>query len=247
MAYDEATSVRNSLIEGDGYVRLNGLIDADHARRLRTTMIECLDTGTVIGDGVLRLGKLLEWGDDFLNLATHPRLLAIAHAVLGGDATLGSFSGRVLMPGCEMGALHVDWPYWAMDAGMPVDPPLMVQVIWMMEPFGTTNGGTLVAPGSQKWPQPLDLGRFGQQAIQVEGDAGDAIVSHGLLWHRTALNKAAEPRVAVLINYTQLTVRPMIPLGEFTQDFRDRASPALAALLGFDYQAATRKRASRVR
>jgi ectoine hydroxylase-related dioxygenase (phytanoyl-CoA dioxygenase family) len=247
VANTEAAAVRNALIDGDGFVRLNGLIDPDQALRLRTTMIERLDTGTTIGEGVLRLGKLLDWGDEFLNLATHPRLLSIAHALLGDDATLGSFSGRVLMPGCEMGALHVDWPYWAMDAGMPVAPPLMVQVIWMMEPFGATNGGTLVAAGSQKWQQPLDLDRFGQHAIQVKGNAGDAIVSHGLLWHRTALNKATEPRVAVLINYTQLTVRPMVPLGEFTQEFRDRASPQLAALLGFDYQAATRRRQSKLR
>ncbi len=247
MLATEAITVREALIEGDGYEHVAVLIEPPHARRLRAMMLERLDTGIVIGEGVLRLGKLLEWGDDFLSLATNPRLLAIAHAVLGRDATLGSFSGRVLMPGCEMGALHVDWPYWAMDAGMPVSPPLMLQVIWMMEPFGTTNGGTLVAPGSQKWPQPLDLDRFGRHAVQVEGNGGDAIVSHGLLWHRTALNKAAEPRIAVLINYTQLTVRPMVPLGEFTQEFRDRASPELAALLGFDYQAAARKRMPRLR
>jgi ectoine hydroxylase-related dioxygenase (phytanoyl-CoA dioxygenase family) len=144
-----------------------------------------------------------------------------------------------------MGAIHVDWPYWAMNSGMPADPPLMMQVIWMMEPFSAENGGTLLAPGSQRWDGPPDAERFAAAAVHATGAAGDALLSHGLLWHRTALNQSREPRVAVLINYTQLTVRPMVPLGPFDGKFRAKASAELATLLAFDYDESLRKRAPR--
>jgi ectoine hydroxylase-related dioxygenase (phytanoyl-CoA dioxygenase family) len=247
MSESEAKRINHELINGNGFSRLDGVIDATQAATLRTTMLDRLDTGTNVGEGVLRLGKLLEWGEDFAALATHPRILAIAHQLLGPDAALAAFSGRVLMPDCEMGAIHVDWPYWAMNPGMPADPPLMMQVIWMMEPFNETNGGTLVAPGSQHWDQDIDPNRFKDNAIHATGAAGDALVSHGLLWHRTALNRAEQPRVAVLINYTQLTVRPMMPLGPFSDEFREAASAELSTLLGFDYANSIGKRAPRTR
>jgi len=242
-AEQEAQQISNVLITGEGFACLKDVIDADQAAALRATMLERLDSATKVGKGVLRLGQLLDWGDAFTSLATNPRLLAIAHKLLGPDATLAAFSGRVLMPGCEMGGIHVDWPYWAMNPGMPANPPLMMQVIWMMEPFNETNGGTLVVPGSQNWDQNIDSKRFEERSIHATGAAGDAIVSHGLLWHRTALNRAEQPRVAVLINYTQLTVRPMAPLGPFSDEFRESVSPELATLLGFDYASSIRQRA----
>jgi ectoine hydroxylase-related dioxygenase (phytanoyl-CoA dioxygenase family) len=242
-AEQEAQQISDALITGEGFACLKDVIDADLAAALRATMLERLDSATKVGKGVLRLGQLLEWGDAFTSLATNPRLLAIAHKLLGPDATLAAFSGRVLMPGCEMGAIHVDWPYWAMNPGMPANPPLMMQVIWMMEPFNETNGGTLVAPGSQNWGQNIDPQRFQDNSIHATGAAGDAIVSHGLMWHRTALNRAEQPRVAVLINYTQLTVRPMATLGPFSDEFRESVSPELATLLGFDYASSIRQRA----
>lgn len=242
MSQPEPQQISDELINGQGFACLRSVIDTDQASAFRATMLERLDSASSVGKGVLRLGQLLEWGDAFTSLATNPRLLAIAHRLLGPDAALAAFSGRVLMPGCEMGAIHVDWPYWAMNPGMGANPPLMMQVIWMMEPFNETNGGTLVVPGSQNWDQNINQQRFEELSIHATGAAGDAFVSHGLLWHRTALNRAEQPRVAVLINYTQLTVRPMSPLGPFSDEFRETASPELATLLGFDYASSIRKR-----
>jgi ectoine hydroxylase-related dioxygenase (phytanoyl-CoA dioxygenase family) len=192
------------------------------------------------------MSGILEWGERFESLVTHPTLLKVAHSLLGPDASLGAFSGRILMPGCEMGGLHVDFPYFAMNPGMPVVPALMMQVIWMMEPFTETNGGTWVAPGSQKWTGNPQMSRFEGSAIQATGEAGDAVVSHGLLWHRTAMNRSSEPRVAILINYTQLTVKPMAPWGPFDDAFLDHASPELKTLLSLDYAASLRRRVSQI-
>ena len=176
-------------------------------------------------------------------MVTNPRLLSLAHRLLGHDATLAAVSARVLPPDCPQGGLHVDYPYWAMNPGLPVDPALMMQVIWMMEPFTEYNGGTWIAPGSQLWGGRPDEARFSEHAIQATGNAGDAVVSHGLLWHRTAVNHSDRPRVAILINYTQIAVRPMTTMGPFDDAFVENASDELRALLALDVEKALRRRA----
>ncbi|XOV82351.1 MAG: phytanoyl-CoA dioxygenase family protein [bacterium] len=241
-APDHPDEIRRALITGPGFTRLEGLLTTAAATEIRSMLLGQLEDARENEAGVLHIPDLILRGAAFEALVTHPRLLAVAHALLGQDAALGAFSGRILMPGCTTGGLHIDYPYWAMPAGMPVDPPLMMQVIWMMEPFSSTNGGTWVAPGSQRWPERPAADRFAQDAIQITGNAGDALVSHGLLWHQTAQNHASEPRVAVLINYTQLTIKPMVPMGPFDDGFKQRAAPALRALLGLDHGAALRNR-----
>ena len=80
----------------------------------------------------------------------HPALLEIAEAMLGDDMTLGAYSARILYPGAiEMG-VHIDYPYWAMRGPFrSLRPPLMLQVILMLQDFTEKNGATLVAPRSQ--------------------------------------------------------------------------------------------------
>jgi len=242
MTTDEQENAANHILHGNGFTRLREIISPDEASTIRDDLLQKTDAAREMGTGVLGITDLVTAGPEFIELVTHPRLLAVAHALLGADATLGAFSARILMPGCEEGKLHVDYPYWAMNPGMPVAPAMMMQVIWMMEPFSEENGGTWVAPGSQQWPTPTDPTRFAGHAVQATGNAGDAIISHGLLWHRTAHNHSQQPRVAILINYTQLAIRPMVQMGPFSEEFQERASPELRRLLAFDQAAALRAR-----
>ena len=231
----------NDLLHGNGYHLLKGVISPEDAAAVRAMALSRLDEG-VDQNGQIAIRNILHWGADVQRMVTNPRLLELAHRLLGADATLGAVSARILPPNCPLGGLHVDYPYWAMNPGMPVDPALMMQVIWMMEPFTERNGGTWVAPGSQLWTGAPDQDRFSADAIQVSGDAGDAVVSHGLLWHRTAVNHAEQPRVAILINYTQIAVRPLTALGPFDDEFIDQASDELKALLALDVDKALRRR-----
>lgn len=242
----EADLAHQALTGGDGFTVLTGLISPERAAATRQILLDHVEQATRLDEGVLGLSNLLTLDDAFIDLVTHPRLLAVAHRLLGEDAKLAAVGGRILMPACAPGGLHVDYPYWAMDPGMPVEPALMMQVIWMMEPFTAENGGTWVAPGSQKWGEYPEDSRFRQSAVQATGDAGDAVVSHGLLWHRTAVNRAKEPRVALLINYSQLAIQPMTPMGPFSDEYKAQASPALRALLDMDHGKALRNRVRRV-
>jgi hypothetical protein len=229
------------ILHGKGYHLLKEVISPDEAATVRDLALSKLDEG-VDQNGQIAIRSTLHWGPIIQNMVTNPRLLNLAHRLLGEDATLGAVTARILPPNCPPGGLHVDYPYWAMNPGLPVDPALMMQVIWMMEPFTEHNGGTWVAPGSQLWTGAPELERFEANAMQAIGNAGDAVVSHGLLWHRTAINHADKPRVAILINYTQLAVRPLTQLGPFDDEFIANASEPLKALLAVDMQKALGRR-----
>lgn len=233
-----AIEAKKEILRGPGFRTLEGLIDADLADQVRQFVLAHIDEGQELNPGDINLTGLLERDEVFEALVTHPELLAVVHEMLGEDAKLAALSAKTLMPGCGQGRLHVDYPYWAMDPGMPVEPPLMLQVIWMMQPFGTDNGGTWVLPGSQLRKGPVDTDQFKQEAVQITGEAGDAFLSHGLLWHQTALNLSTEPRVAILINFSQLAIRPMREMGPFTDEFLARASDEMKQLLPLDMTAA---------
>jgi hypothetical protein len=243
---DELQTAHEALTRGEGFALLPGVMTADEAARVRASILDHLEQAEDERDGVARLSNLLSLDASFDELITRPRLLGLAHRMLGADARLAALGARVLMPGCEPGGLHVDYPYWAMDPGMPVEPALMLQVIWMLEPFTEENGGTWVAPGSQAWGEYPSESRFEESAVQITGAAGDAVVSHGLLWHRTATNRTDEPRVALLVNYSQLAIQPMTQMGPFSDEYRANASRELRALLGFDHGKALRHRAMNV-
>ena len=234
---NEAKTAKAALTTGEGFHVLESLIEPDAASQARDFVLGHLDQGQVNSPGDINLNNLLDRDPMFESLVTNPRLIAVAHELLGEDAKLASFTAKTLMPGCGMGRLHIDYPYWAMDTGMPVEPALMMQVIWMMQPVSSVNGGTWVAPGSQHHHVPVDIDRFKQEANQITGNAGDAFISHGLLWHQTAINHSDEPRVAVLINFSQLSIRPMREMGPFTDEFLSAASPELKQLLPIDYWA----------
>jgi hypothetical protein len=57
------------------------------------------------------------------------------------------------------------------------------------------------------------------------------------------VNHSDHPRVAILINYTQIAVRPMTTMGPFDDTFVENASDELRALLALDVEKALRRRA----
>jgi ectoine hydroxylase-related dioxygenase (phytanoyl-CoA dioxygenase family) len=182
---------------------------------------------------------LLHHGELFEQLVQHPKIVEIAEELLGDDMTLSSYSCRVVWPGAiEMG-VHVDYPYWAMRGPFSVHPPLMLQVIWMLQDFTENNGTTRVAPRSQLLACRPDPERFRREAIKLTGSSGTAVLTHGLLWHDTSPNQTDQPRASLLINYGQKVIRPMDPqISEVPAEVLERATPKLRQLLGLEFRQA---------
>jgi len=237
------SAIVEQLIDGPGFVLIPNLIAASEAAEARSRTLEIARSPSVseLGRRNERSGQqhvrgLLALGEIFERMVQHPAIIEIAEAILGDDMTVGAYSARILHPGAiEMG-VHVDYPYWAMRGPFTIRPPLMVQVIWMLQDFTEQNGATLVAPRSQLRCARPNREQFAREAIKITGAAGDAIISHGLLWHDTSRNRTADPRVALLINYSLKVIRPLdSEIARVPPAVLERATPKLRQLLGLEF------------
>jgi ectoine hydroxylase-related dioxygenase (phytanoyl-CoA dioxygenase family) len=231
------------ILGGQGYVILPNLMSPSEADEARAFAITRASSSNVAGNSPrnqnIKHGNargLLHQGELFERLVQHPNIVQIAEELLGDDMTLSSYSCRVVWPGAiEMG-VHVDYPYWAMRGPFSVRPPLMLQVIWMLQDFAENNGATLVAPRSQLLATGPDPERFRREAIKLTGASGTAVLTHGLLWHDTSPNQADQPRVSLLINYGQKVIRPLDPqIADVPAQVLERATPKLRQLLGLEF------------
>jgi ectoine hydroxylase-related dioxygenase (phytanoyl-CoA dioxygenase family) len=241
------------LIDGDGFVLIPNLMAASEAAEARSRVLEIASSPSAaeLGRRNERSGQqhvrgLLAHGEIFERIVQHPAIIEIAEAMLGDDMTLGAYSARIVHPGSlEMG-VHVDYPYWAMRGPFALRPPLLVLVIWMLQYFTEHNGATLVAPRSQLRCARPSREQFAREAIKITGAAGDAIISHGLLWHDTSQNHTTEPRVAVLINYGLKVIRPLdSEIAKVPLPVMERATPKLRQLLGLEFASALTRDLSR--
>ena len=237
------SAIIEEVVDGAGYIRLPNVMSAAEAAEARARALEIAasPSAATLGRRHERTGQqhirgLLAHGEIFERMAQHPAIVEIAEAMLGDDMTLGAYSARILYPGAiEMG-VHIDYPYWAMRGPFTLRPPMMVQVIWMLQDFTEQNGATLVAPRSQLRCARPNREDFAREAIKITGEAGDAIISHGLLWHDTSQNHTAEPRVSLLINYGLKVIRPLdSDIAKVPAAVLERATPKLRQLLGLEF------------
>jgi ectoine hydroxylase-related dioxygenase (phytanoyl-CoA dioxygenase family) len=249
----DLSAVETELLDGAGYVVLPDLITPARAQEARSLVLAALADASSAGqisfgsivsrrNGHDHLGGLFHKGRIFEELVQLAPLIEIGEAMLGDDMTLSAYSVRVLNPGAKPMGVHIDYPYWAMRGPHSVRPPLMMQVILMLQDFTEDNGATLVVPGSQKAGCAPNPEQFARAAIKVAGRCGSAILSHGLLWHDTSQNRTNEPRLALLLNYSRKVIRPMMDdLADVPGEVMARATPKLRQLLGLEFRLALAK------
>lgn len=243
----------DQLIDGPGFVLIPNLMPGSEAAEARERVLEVASSPSAqeFGRRNERIGQqhvraLLAHGEIFERMVQHPAIIEIAEAMLGDDMTLGAYSARILHPGATQMGVHIDYPYWAMRGPFTIRPPLMLQVIWMLQDFTERNGATLVAPRSQLRCARPNREDFAREAIKVTGAAGDAIISHGLLWHDTSQNHTADPRVAILINYGLKVIRPLdSEIAKVPPAVLERATPKLRQLLGLEFTSSLARDLSR--
>jgi len=139
------------------------------------------------------------------------RLLGVIEGVLGPHVRISFTTATINEPGNARGDWHADWPFNQRNAGrMPApyaDLPMHITTIWMLSPFRAATGGTLVVSGSHHMPNNptggygIDVLEQYPTEVNATGNAGDVLVMDSRLWHATAPNLSADPRVAVVIRY----------------------------------------------
>lgn len=192
-------------LDRDGYVLLDGAIDADLLRELREAIAaQFAREGAAAGhefkteEHARRLANLVNKGEVFRRAIALPRVLEGVRHVLGHDAKLSSLNARSADPHSEDGQpLHVDMSALPDERGYWV-----CNTVWLLDDFTADNGATRMVPGSHLWGQrPQDVLADPQaphpDEILLLGKAGSIAVMNSHLWHGGTANRTAAPRLAM--------------------------------------------------
>lgn len=137
--------------------------------------------------------------NEFLPLVDHPALMPILEAVLGEDIVLGSMNSRILRPGDPMQDLHSDIPTVHRRV---IGNPVMLQVVWMIDGFTSSNGATKLVPGSHRAPEAVPpAGRHIPYVLAPTGPAGSVLIFNGQCWHGGGANESQSRRRAIFGHY----------------------------------------------
>ena len=223
------TATYQAHVERDGFCIVEGVIPAAAVGAVCKELIAAIERnrqhseaekaktqsrGHRIGTpGVIGLRQIINEVQVFAPYLADRRLLDLIESFFGAWARISCTDCVANMPGNERGYWHADWPYNQTNAShIPAPYPdavLHLSTIWMMTPFAAATGGTLVVPGSHRWPQNPAAGNIAEidheapypTERHVEGAAGSVLVYDSRLWHAVAPNKSDGPRVGLLVRY----------------------------------------------
>jgi ectoine hydroxylase-related dioxygenase (phytanoyl-CoA dioxygenase family) len=154
--------------------------------------------------GARRLANLVDKGEVFERVVSHPRILEAVRRVLGEDFKLSSLNARSTDPWwAECQPLHCDAGAVADESGFSV-----CNTIWLLDDFTSTNGATRIVPGSQRWRKLPRQELADPQAPHpdetlVLGRAGSVVVMNTHAWHGGTANRTGNPRRALHAFYTR--------------------------------------------
>lgn len=145
--------------------------------------------------GVRRLADLVNKGEVFDRIYTHPLVLAAARHVIGRPFKLHSINGHDPLPGHGQQAMHPDW------GGARPDPTVfhVMNSLWLLDDISPENGATRIVPGSHVWPggprdQMSDLHAPHPQEVYVTAPAGSVLVFNSHAWHGSTTNRSQRTR-----------------------------------------------------
>jgi ectoine hydroxylase-related dioxygenase (phytanoyl-CoA dioxygenase family) len=236
----------NSLSEAEkqsldrlGYVLLPGIIDAQWLDQLRQAYEELMaKEGHLAGievhqeAGTRRLSDLVNKGEVFDRVYTHPKVLAGVYHVLGREFKLSSLNGRDALPGYGQQGFHADW-----QARHNAKQFSVVNSIWLLDDFTPENGATRVVPGSHLLEgSPKDyladpLATHPEEVLLV-APAGSVGIFNAHLWHGGTTNRSTATRRAVHCFYTARENPQQLNQAEYLRKKTyDRISPAARYIL----------------
>lgn len=187
-----------------GWVRVDGVLTAEHATELAAACAELADGLVEIraGDKPHGATRRLTALEERL-----PETVAIAEAlgpvidqILPGGWLVSEIAWRCPGPGTGEQQLHAD----DVPRIDPTSPDTGATALVALVPFTEANGATRVVPGSHL---RLDQQRQSQQLrrhpdeVHLEGDAGTAFVFTRHLLHGGSQNRSTASRPALQISY----------------------------------------------
>ncbi|MBI4892266.1 MAG: phytanoyl-CoA dioxygenase family protein [Acidobacteria bacterium] len=237
------TETEKRLLDEQGYLVLEGFIDADWLRELRLRLEELFEEEGENAGHLFRrepfarhLSNLVDKGQVFERVVSDPQMLVFVNHVLGGSFKLGSLNARSTNPHAPIAQpLHCDMDVLPDEQGARV-----FNAIWLLDDFTSDNGATRVVPGSHLWgrlPQKCmpDAKAPYPNEVVVTAPAGSVLVYNAHLWHSATSNHTARHRRALHALY----VRRDLPQQQWQAmclraETQQRMEPLMRYLLALD-------------
>ena len=205
-----------------------------------------------------RVWVLINKGRVWRDLLKQAAVREVVGHVLGVDYLLSSYSANIAKPGGIAMNLHTD--QWWMpepihrrpnpvpagsltrelsnrvdDFPSMIAPPVVVNVMWMLNDFTESNGATRLVPRSHLYGRRPDAERDKDVvSIPAEGSAGSAMLFDGRIWHGTGANVGDGQRLGVLTTFVAPQFRTQVNFTTGTApEVVAEADEDLLALLGF--------------
>lgn len=224
-------------LQADGYLIARSLLSPDIIAALDADLASAFATapmgrGDFYGYRTKRFGSLLRRSPRAADLVLQPLILELARKILGGACEriqLNVAQAIAIHPGEIEQFPHCDHDMWPGAKGAH---EYLLNVIWPLTDFTSSNGATRIYPGSHK----LAVGDIGQlgEPIVAEARPGDAICFLGSTVHGAGPNQTEDVRRGVVIGYSLGWLKPyennwLAYPPDVARDF----SPELAELAGY--------------
>ena len=206
------TQVEQYLFDLQGYLIVEDVLDAEAVAELNR-LIDAQELGADVAQaqGRLHSGGFLTWGQPFVDLLDHERIMPLLKVILGDGFRLDHYYAIYLEAGAERLGLH--------GGNTPYDPPEyyhfrngqmyngLTVIAWNLADTGPAQGGFCCIPGSHKvnYPCPPEIREAHVEAgcvVVPEAKAGSAAIFTEALTHGTAPWRAAHQRRSLLFKYS---------------------------------------------
>ena len=211
----------------EGFCVVDGVIPKDDVSRVRDSVVAAIAVETdkseaemmkmrakghrVGAQGVETASQLINHTQAFAPYLSEEQILGTAKVLFGPWVKISSTGGLINNPGNARGYWHSDWPFnQTVASHIPAPYPdavIHMSTIWMLTPFDSETGGTLVVPGSHRMPDnPSGENGVDRDApypteVNATGEPGSVLVFDSRLWHSVATNNSDRPRVALVVRY----------------------------------------------
>ncbi|ANE48698.1 hypothetical protein SY83_03450 [Paenibacillus swuensis] len=203
------TEQEKKQLDEQGFLLLTGIMESDWIHQVRESYETLMrregqSAGMEVHQetGTRRLADLVNKGEVFDRMYTHPKVLAGVYHILKREFNLSSLNARDAVPGQGHQALHADW-----GARTQGEPFHVVNSIWLIDEFTADNGATRVVPGTQHQAgSPGDYmsdpqGEHPDQQL-ILAPAGSVAIFNAHVWHGGTTNRTATTRRACHAYYT---------------------------------------------
>jgi ectoine hydroxylase-related dioxygenase (phytanoyl-CoA dioxygenase family) len=218
MPIPSATYEQRLFFETNGYLVIENALEPHEVRALRAAAKRAEDQWR---KDVTRLGwrredseqlqSIIEYGDEFVELASHPKIVPIVRDGLGDDLAL-LFSDYFITPADARSPIH-----WHRDARIlgPYHPRsrMFVKAFVLLSDVTPEGGPTALVPGTHRldddWQFPtVDDPRDMPGQVRMAYPAGTIYFTHGRIYHSAMPNASDTPRRVLAYGYGHSWMKP---------------------------------------